>query len=623
MCGLIACFARSDRHSFTRAREALASLNHRGPDELSYFEEGPIVLGHNRLSIVDIHHGQQPFFSSDGQIKAIINGEIYNAPALRQILAKEGYYCKSLADGEVIVGLYQCFGRAFISQLDGEFAFVIWDQHKQQMMVGRDRMGVKPLYYTELDNNIYFASEIKAFKALGIPLRWNANYVQLNHYGIYHPDETCFAGVYALAPGHYLCTDHQRKTIHAYYEMNFGDILSYHSSDSDYLGRFESLFKEAVKKRLQADVPIACYLSGGVDSTSVLAIANQLSNNPLEAFTIAFVDNPYFNEHHLAKASADYLGSKLHCLSVRDQDIADHFQAMVWHGETLAINAHSVAMKLLNQQIHTEGYKVVLGGHGADEFLGGYAFYQRDIEHYLPEYASLLGGVQKNKAGLIGAGVVDSGYDNIIVVPKGMAEYQTSLLSIYLSRQNQFQSITHADQMDSQHQHLQAFFHRYGNPKNNAIHQSTQLFTKATLQGYILSMVSDRMEMAHAVEGRVPFLDNSLCDFTMNLPLHLKINQGREKFILREALRDKLPPWIYQGKKQPFAAPPANQAMYALMKSVFDSDLLRHSPFYKQEAVFSLLESCKTQEHREQVITDSILLNVLSSCLLQEAFDLI
>lgn len=622
MCGLLACFSRNNVQTFARAREALASLKHRGPDESDYFERENIFLGHNRLSIVDIQHGQQPFVSPDGHIIAIVNGEIYNAPALRAALARLGYQCKSQVDGEVIPGLYQHYGPDFIKQLDGEFAFVLWDQKQQQMMAGRDRMGVKPLYYTDLGANLYFASEIKAFKALGLPMRWNTNYVKLNHYGIYHPEETCFDGINALAPGSYVCVNRHETKHCSYYEMSHEHFGLAGYSDSDYLVDFKTLFTSAVKKRLQADVPIACYLSGGIDSTSVLATANQLSDKPLDAFTIAFVDNPLFDEQQIAKASAAHLGSRLHCLPVTDQAIADNFGKMIWHGETLAINAHSVAMMLLSEQIHSQGYKVVLGGHGADELLGGYAFYQADIKKYLPGYSSLLGVGEQENFNPVGAGVVSAAMNNKVTIPRKFTGYETTLLDLYIDRQQHFRTLCQADQIDDQYQQLHGFFQRFTSASGNAVQRSTDLFTKATLQGYILSMVSDRMEMAHSLEGRVPFLDNALCDFTRRLPLHLKINQGREKFILREALANELPPAIYHRKKQPFAAPPANQAMYGLMESVFYSDLLRHSPFYRQEAVLSLMNAYSKQDENKRVVTDSILLNVLSTCLLQDAFNL-
>lgn len=621
MCGIIATFIRSGVANHTHQEQALKILRHRGPDETGFIRESNVFLGHTRLSLIDIEHGQQPFVSHCQGIYAIINGELYDYRMLRQQLIDKGYHFKTNCDGEMIIALYQEHGIEFLQRLKGEFAFVIWDSYKQIIFAARDPMGVKPLYYTIHQNNVFIASEIKAILAFEAPSRWNHNYIYSAHYGIYHPEETCFDKIYALAPGTYMIVDKNIVKHVAYWSFNFYED-SHLKSDSDYLYELRCHFKESVKKRLQADVPVGCYLSGGLDSTSVLAMANQIAERPLTAFTISFAD-ANFDELAITQKTADFLGSQLHVVNVTDKDIADNFSAAIWHSEALFCNAHGIALYLLSNTVKQQRYKAILNGNGADEFLWGYLFFKEDIIQHKLDHGIDASSMHALRSSPVGAGIVTSmNQHQSVAKHKLYKKYPSTLIKMYLDRHAEF-SKWHKNEIINQPSPLELFINYLGGKKLsdlNILNLSTLLFTKSTLQGYILSTIGDKMEMAHSVEGRLPFLDQNLVEFNLQLPGRLKINKLNEKYILRETLKDILPEHIYQRRKHPFAAPPADKHLLNLMSNVFNSDLLKHSPFYCQNKILNALQSLPSLTYRERIATDSRLLEVLSACLLTANF---
>jgi asparagine synthase (glutamine-hydrolysing) len=378
-------FSRRGPISPAVIRRATQSLHHRGPDGQRQWiaTDGRVALGHARLSIIDLTTGDQPLASEDARTRIVVNGEFYGYESIRQELEQRGHRFRTRSDSEIALHLYEDLGAQCLHRLRGEFALVLWDERNRTIFAARDRFGIKPLFYAFHRETLYLASEVKALFAAGVPRRWDAESVSHSVEFGGHQVRTLFDGVFQVPPGHYLLATDRHLQLVQYWDFDYpkADRSAVQRPHAEYVKEFRQVLEEAVRLRLRADVPVACYLSGGLDSCAILGLAARHHPEPIRAFTLTF-DRSEYDEEKEAKEMAQKVGAEFCPIHIRQDDLADHFADAILQSETFCFNAHGVAKYLLSRAVRDAGYKVVLTGEGSDEILGGYPHFRRDMLLY-------------------------------------------------------------------------------------------------------------------------------------------------------------------------------------------------------------------------------------------------
>ena len=641
MCGFLCIFSPTAPIEKQSVLNGLQTLKHRGPDEIGHWctSDLSIHLGHMRLSIIDLQQGHQPLSNHDGNIIAVVNGEFYDFERIAEDLTRKGYCFKTHSDSEVLLYLYKEYSEKCFDSLRGEFAFVLWDQHKNQIFAGRDRFGIKPVFYYQDGKNIYLASEIKAFKPLGLSLKWDKTKFYQEQSLFHIADNTLVENIKELPAAHYLVKDLNSEEIQItqYWDMSYFSAeqqSQYAISEQEAVEIFREKFDEAVKLRLKADVPVACYLSGGIDSSAILGTAQRYSNQPLSAFTLTFDDQAY-DESIFAKETAKFTGSKYIEVPITAREIVDNFEDAIYKGEKLIFNCNAVSKYLLSKNVQQHGFKVVLTGEGSDEFLAGYASFRQD---YLTHYLNKIPLDQKKeieaelrKANKISQGLLIGNVDN-----KAMESAQ----KILGYKPNWMSALTYISSMSKQvfnKEYLHLINHQDPVAEllnslpiaqqlkgKGQLHQSLYLWTRSAFPHYLLTMLGDRMEMAHSIEGRVPFLDHKLTEFMVQLPEHLKIRGLKEKYILREAAKPILTETMYTRMKHPFLSPPSknsnNQLLSEFLLDKIHSKSMGYLPFYNQQKLIDFATQDNDEINPTQ--SDAIVQQAVSACILGEKLGL-
>ncbi|MGH3963904.1 MAG: asparagine synthase (glutamine-hydrolyzing) [Pseudonocardiaceae bacterium] len=639
MCGLIGALLAQPRLTQERIAGALATIAHRGPDHTGWWcsADGRMMLGHVRLSIIGLGNGNQPLTSEDGEVRCVVNGELYGYRAIRSALQADGRHFATDSDSEIALHLYEQLGDDFVHQLRGEFAVVVADQRR--LIAVRDRFGIKPLYYTVRGRDVLVASEIKALLALGVPARWDAAAFFAECHNVRTADRTLFAGIRAVPPGCMLVARDGQVEIRRYWDTDYPGretLAADGRSEAEIVAGFREVLDNAVAERLIADVEVASYLSGGIDSSAVLGLAQRKSNRPIRAFTIAFEDELY-NEERLAQQTAEWLGATFVPVPVSQHDLAQAYSDALWHTETLVSNGNGVAKYLLSRAVRDAGIKVVFTGEGADEILGGYPPFRRDMllhntEGQRPEdverlLAELNATNQTSRGLFIADGVPAPGLDSIGVrlgwVPSAIEAFSTLAAKLYpyfadAYREAALRTDPYAELLDS----LDVPGRLAG---RDPVNQALYIWTRTVLPNFILTALGDRMEMAHSVEGRVPFLDHHVTEYAAQIPVHHKIRGLREKHVLREAVRDCVLPEVYDRQKHPFLSPPARGIGDPL--AVFCQDTLRSrsvedQPFFDPCRVRGLMDHVAAMEPADRAAFQTVVLGIVSTCVLQQRFGL-
>ncbi len=640
MCGIVAMFSRSSPISLAVLERATRRLYHRGPDGQRHWisADGQVALGHARLSIIDLTTGDQPITSEDGQKHIIVTGEFYDYEATQRKLERAGHHLRTRSDSEIALHLYEDFGVQCLHQLRGEFAFVLWDENHRTLFAARDRFGIKPLFYAIHGETLYLASEAKALFEAGVPARWDAESVaQATEFGS-HQVRTLFDGIFQVPPGHYLIATDRHIQLNQYWDFNYPprDSAALHRSSAEYAEEFRHVLEEAVRLRLRADVPVGCYLSGGLDSCAVLGLAARHRSDPIRAFTLTF-DRPDYDEEKEAREMASKVGAEFFPIRIKQDDLADNFADAIQQSETFCFNAHGVAKYLLSRAVRDAGYKVVITGEGSDEILGGYAHFRRDMVLYNhdgqdpAEAAALLEELERLNPvsrGLLLPHGAAKPLDNV----KRILGFVPSWIETFSARAAKMLPLWHADfveqygSRESYHSLLSGIDVRGQLSGRDAVHQSLYLWSKTLLPGYILNMLGDRMEMAHSVEGRVPFLDHEVVEVLCSQPVHQKIHGMTEKYVLRQAVRDVITETVYRRQKHPFLSPPATlnpkEKLSALVNDTLRGPVLASIPFFDQQKVVALLDSVNSMDEGARVAVDQVLMILVSACVLQERFGL-
>lgn len=522
MCGICG-FNWEDKRIL---KEMTDSLIHRGPDQLGYYTDSSVSLGHRRLSIIDLSEkGKQPMSNENGDMWVVYNGEIYNFPEIRKDLENKGHVFKSNTDTEVIIHAYEEYDKKCADLFNGMFAFAIWDSKKKKILLFRDRLGVKPLFYyfDKRDNKLIFASEIKSI-ILNPLVKKSFNFSgvnQLIYYGYTVNGETLIEGIYELLPGHLLTYDFNDINIERFWDLKRN--INY-ANESFFSKKLKILLNESVKKRLVADVPIGASLSGGIDSSCVVAFASKLVDKPLKTFTVGFNDeSDEFNE---AKRTAEFFNTDHHEIRVDFKEVSENLPKILWHAETAFSKPAMFATYFLSRGINESKVIIDLSGEGSDEIFGGYNRY----DCYL--YKNLQQSSNIDRAKKVVSGNFNSDEDKRNFFKDSFLKNMKD----ELKPENKF--IKYLEAVD----------------KTEYLNAALEFELKNQLPGVQLWR-ADRMSMANSHEIRVPFLDYHLVEFGMTIPSDLKWNVENKKYILQKAMEDVLPKDNITRKKLPFHMP--------------------------------------------------------------------
>ncbi len=630
MCGVLSHISSRGGLSHNRLHVALEALHHRGPDGSGTWvsPDQKIGLGHTRLSIIGGTKGPQPLHSNDGHIHAVVNGEFYGYQAIRKEFQDEGYVFQTESDSEILIPLYQKHGLDCVQYLRGEFAFILWDDREERLIAVRDRFGIKPLCYTETEDGLMVASEAKALFALGHKPAWDHDAYYHSTCLQYTPqDRTLFQGVHQVKPGHILTyTERDGLKTQRYWDVQYPESnTSEHGKDisADNIKECHDHFESALKDRLIADVPICFHLSGGLDSSAVFGLATHLDGAPQTAFTVAFEDADY-NEVNLARDTVKAFGGAHHVVDVTSDDIVTALPNAVMQAETPTINGHLAAKYLLNAAIHKAGFKVAITGEGADECLAGYAHLRQDLGVSLDEKhnAASLGTMLAHGDGLDLSGF-QNGFGHIPSFLAAKAGFGARMHGVL----NKDYAAAHSPNVifTQMAQDVTG-----GSAISAPMYKSLYVWIKYALANYILRAVGDGVEMAHSIEGRLPFLDHVFFEYAAKLPITHKINGGVEKFILREAMKPYLTPAVYAREKHPFMAPPlareTPQKLGELVGDMVHSQSFNTIPFFDADKVRSALSDftapASDMEPAERIAFEPVMMTILSTAILHEGYKL-
>jgi len=641
MCGIVGIFSPGRPISGEALNRATQRLHHRGPDGQKTWiaPDRRVGLGHARLSIIDLATGDQPIASEDGRLHIVVNGEFYDYERIQRELEAGGHRLRTRSDSEIALHLYEDLGAACLAQLRGEFALIVWDETNQVLFAARDRFGIKPLFYAFHEGTLYLASEVKALFAAGVPARWNREALFRGASGGGHPSQSLYEGVFQVLPGHYMLATRGATHLHRYWDFDYARVESRvgrPAPDEENAERLRDALDEAVRLRLRADVPVGCYLSGGLDSCSVIGLASRHVSTPIRAFTLTF-DRPDYDESVIAREMAEKSGAQYFPVPIRQDDLADHFSDATFHAETLCFNAHGVAKFVLSRAVREAGYKVVLTGEGSDEIFGGYPHFRRDMLLYdnggqNPEAVrGLLEQLEQSNPvsrGLLlpdGQTVSTEGVRRSLGFTPSWIE-ATSAALFKMRSLSSAAFLAEFGERDSYRGLLDSLDVPGRLAGRAPVHQSLYLWSKTILASYILVVLGDRMEMAHSVEGRVPFLDHRVVELVVSLPVSSKIRGMTEKYVLREAARPVLSDTVYRRQKHPFLSPPATLEatgrLNQLMQDTLRGPLLASLGAFDPKKVTGLLDALPQMDASQRTVLDQGLMLILSACLLQERFGL-
>lgn len=560
------------------------TIVHRGPDSSGYFLEGPLGLAFRRLSIIDLKGGNQPMTNEDDSIVLVCNGEIYNYRELQAGLEEKGHVFRTRSDVEVLLHLYEEKGVAFLNELNGQFAFAIYDRNTKQLFLARDQVGINPLYYTIADGVLIFASEIKAI--LEYPtVRREVDLTGLDQTlsfpGVVSP-RTMFKGIASLKSGHYLTVNDSDLRVREYWDLDYPRVgeLAYDKPESYYVAELRNLLGQAVKYRLQADVPVGFYLSGGLDSSLIAAlIHNGSPNGRRHSFSINFTERD-ISEAKYQKLMARQVGSEHHEILFNWAEISERLPLMVHHCECPVKETFNTCSLALSEAAKAAGVSVVLAGEGADELFAGYVGYRFDrlgLRNAKPyDLETILEDELREKLW----GDKDLFYETD---QHALREVKTAIYSAGVNELfDEFEclnfELVNKERLSERH----------------PIHQRSYLDFKLRLSDHLLSEHGDRMALANSVEGRYPFLDINLIEFCRSIPPDLKLNHFSEKYIVKKTAEGLVPQEIINREKFGFRAP---GSPYLLRQGVeWINDLLSYD-LIKRQGYFdpAVVERLKTR----------------------------
>jgi asparagine synthase (glutamine-hydrolysing) len=564
MCGIAGIVASDRLHAderarLTRMRDVLA---HRGPDDAGLYSDDYAGLAHRRLSIVDLAQGHQPLANEDGTIHVAFNGEIYNHADIRPILEAAGHRYRTRCDTETIVHAYEEWGDACVERFRGMFAFAVWDARRRRLLLARDRMGIKPLYWAMVDGRLLFGSEIKAILESGL-IRAEANdraIPELLGTRYLSGTETLFKGIYRLLPGHLLTFHLGGAVTRQWWDVPVGEEnpAVARLSDAEAVAEFRARLEDAVRTRLMSDVPLGMFLSGGLDSSAIAALMARMIDRPLETFSVAFRQRA-FSELDYARQVVTAIHANPHEIVIDEADFFGALPRLVWHEDEPIAHPSSVPLYFVSK-LAREHVTVVLTGEGSDELLAGYGKYPRALLNWRAGRLWAVAPdpirhfIQDTVVPRLPARVGRYARRSFLAMPRTPeAMFFDNFAAIGLRRQARLLDPRLAGVATPE---VYAASRTYFDAPNG--HSTTlDRLLYADLKTYLveLLMKQDQMSMAASIESRVPFLDHPLVEFAAALPPRMKLRGFTTKWILREAVKAVLPPDILTRRKMGFPVP--------------------------------------------------------------------
>ncbi len=634
-------------------RRMLGLIRHRGPDAFGIYMDDVAGLASTRLSIIDLPGGDQPIHNEDQSMWIIYNGEVFNYVELRPDLEARGHRFYTNTDTEVLIHLYEEKGPAMLNYLNGQFALALWDKHHQTLFLARDRMGIRPLFFTYNANRLIFASEVKAIFADPTTQRTLDPMTLSDVFTCWSPVDnlTPFKGVYQLMPGHYALLDHEGMRTQRYWQLSFDQAEGGERSFGDWRDELKELLHDACRIRLRADVPVGAYLSGGLDSTYTSSLVKHFFDNKLCTFSVSFSDSR-FDEAFFQMKAVQSLGTDHRMIQCKDTDIGEVFPDVVWFAETPVLRTAPAPLFQLSKLVRENNFKVVLTGEGSDEIFAGYdIFKEARIRRFWAEqpdsktrpkllqrlYPDIFGHADSRAIAFLenffrkGLSEVDSpAYSHMI------RWENTSLLKRFFSadvtstlpRLNDPRTQRPEDPTTrGPNDFLTRFVSSLPADFMTWDQLSRAQYTESTifLSNYLLSSQGDRMAMAHAVEGRFPFLDHRVVEFAARVPPYYRLRGLKDKFILREAAADVMPRELAFRQKQPYRAPISRcffgDKPLPYVENLLSESSLKEKGYFHPGKVSSLVGKIKRQEGQLLSERENMgLIGILSTQLLDEMF---
>ena len=639
MCGICGIYnlKKEKKIDMDLLKQMTSILRHRGPDEFGFYNDDKIGLGHSRLSIIDLSGGKQPIHNEDKTIWITFNGEIFNHLELREELVKKGHQFYTHTDTEVIIHLYEEKGMEFIRELNGQFAFAVWDRKQGRLILARDRVGIIPLFYTLADGELIFASEIKSIFVNKKVIRQidPVGLEQLFTFWATISPRTIFEEIKELPAGSCLVAKDSAIKTKRYWEMKFPSIDRRKAvySENYYSERLFELLKDSSRLRLRADVPVAAYLSGGIDSSFISALVKKFYNNNLQTFSVTFTDRDY-DESAYQKEMADFIGTEHRNINCSSADIGRIMPEVIWHTEKPLIRTAPAPLFLLARLVRQNKIKVVLTGEGSDEILGGYDLFReakirrfwaknpssklrpllmRKLYSYVPNWPKTA---SKFLEGFYRRHLLDTHCKYYSHLPRWDAGGRNTLFfsDVMKSRLIEDKSISEFEDT------LPEDFGRW-----DSLSQAQYIEINTLLSGNLLSSQGDRIMMANSVEGRFPFLDHRVMEFCAQVPADLKLKILNEKYILKKIAAPYVPEKICRRVKQAYRAPDSasffNSGKLDYMDDLLSEENIRKTGYFNPAAVGQLMSKCRKMESASISAKDNMaVVGVLTTLLVDNLF---
>ncbi len=638
MCGIagIVDFNSTERKE-NLLRRMLGFIRHRGPDAFGIYTDTHAGLAHARLSIIDLAGGDQPIHNEDRTVWIVYNGEVFNYPELRESLESRGHQFYTRTDTEILVHLYEDRGPDMFDDLNGQFAFALWDERRHQLLLARDRLGIRPLFYHRKPGRLIFGSEIKAlFADRQVPRALNPAAIA-DVFTCWAPlgSSTAFEKVEQLPPGHFAVFSKQGMTVQPYWRLSFDRSAVNERSLDDLTEELSDLLYDAARIRLRADVPVGAYLSGGLDSTTITSLVKRHFNNELRTFSVSFSDDR-FDEAPFQEQAVQALQTEHRSIRCTERDIGESFPQVIWHAEVPLLRTAPAPLMLLAKLVRGNSFKVVLTGEGSDELFAGYDIFKEDrvrrfwarrpdsqvrprlLQKLYPDIFS----DEDSRRRVFLENFFRKGLDQVHLPQYShlIRWENTSQLQNFFSAEMQNAVNGQKDFLDRFTAALPADFMDW-DPLSRAQHTEITIF----LSNYLLSSQGDRMAMAHAVEGRFPFLDYRVVEFACSLPARFRLHGLKDKFILRKSAAGLIPPELAQRPKQPYRAPISHcflgNHQHDYVTDLLSERAIRNAGVFDALKVQRLVAKCRKQEgnllsERENMA----LVGILSTQLLDHYF---
>lgn len=616
MCGICGklLFDPQARVSPALVKTMADSMVHRGPDDDGYYVSGQVGLGFRRLSIIDLSGGHQPLSNEDGTLWIVFNGEIYNYQELREYLLTKGHTFKTKSDTEVIVHLYEELGETAVERLRGMFAFAIWDQRRQSLFLARDRVGIKPLYYSVSNTALVFASEIKAILAdPDVHAEVRPQMIDRFLTFDYMPgEETLLRGIYKLPPGFSMTVRNGKAQKRQYWDLHFRpSSTSFRQAQAQLI----DILEESVRLHMISDVPVGFLLSGGVDSTAMLGLAVGKTDKPLSSFTIGFSDSAITDERPYAQLAAKHYGSSHHELTIGPRDFADFLPNYVWHMEEPVCEPPAVALYYVSK-LAKDYVKVLISGEGGDEAFAGYQNYRSLLWlERLKQLPSPLNVISSAAFSLAAAATHSQKLAKYVPLFHNKLQHfyytrTSSPFRFFNSHSGELYTREFAQLVDKKYSLRAATRYLREPDRDGPLNNMLYVDTKTWLPDDLL-VKADKMTMANSIELRVPLLDHKVLEFAASLPADFKVRGFTTKYIAKKTLRGRVPKAILDRKKAGFPVPYARWLRTGLrdwIRALLLDSKTVHRGYFRKNAIENLLaEDARSGAYSREIFSLAVL----------------